>query len=149
MVLIDGHNLIGRTPGLSLEREAEGREVVLRRVGAWAAGRGDRVVVVFDGDRPGAAGQGAFGALRVVYAPAGGSADQEILKRARPGTTVVTSDRGLAREARERGARVESSEAFRRRLGPAPRPDRDETKPEAEEDPEFWLRLFEAGRHKI
>ncbi len=149
MILIDGHNLIGRTPGLDLDREDEGREVVLRRVGAWAAGRRDRVVVVFDGDRPGAAREIAFGAIRVVYAPAGGDADREILRRVRPGTTVVTSDHGLARGARERGARVESAEAFRRRLGPAPRPGPDGDKPEAEEDPEFWLRLFEQGRHKM
>lgn len=156
MLLLDGHNLIGRTPGLSLEREEEAREVLLRRIAA-ARGSGRRqVVVVFDGNRPGSAKESAFGGLRVVYAPEGQSADDEILRRvarARRGqATVVTSDRRLAQRALDLGAGVESCEAFLRRLegDAAARRKRAPSAPSslAPSEVEDWLRVFQ-GKHKM
>ena len=47
MLIIDGHNLIGRTSGLSLEDEEGGREQILRRVGAAKGSGGQQVLVVF------------------------------------------------------------------------------------------------------
>jgi len=154
VLIVDGHNLIGRTPGLSLEREEEGREALLRRV-AGAVGSGGRpVVVVFDGNRPGSAKESRFGGVRVVFSPHGRAADDEILRRlgeCPPGSaTVVTSDRRLAEQARGRGARVETCEAFLQRLSrgspargvPAPEP----TLPA--EEVEAWLEAFRGG-HKI
>lgn len=150
MLIVDGHNLLGRSPGLSLEREAEGREAVLRRLAAWGRGR---VTVVFDGNRPGSAKSERFGGVRVVYAPAGRTADEEVLgllDRANPrACTVVTSDRRLAAAAAARGARVETAEEFRARLDrprraraepPQPSPDAAEV--------EEWLRAFRKG-HKM
>ena len=68
MLLVDGHNLIGRTPGLSLSREESSREQVLQRVAAAKGSGGERVVVVFDGNRPGSAKEQGFGGVRVVDA---------------------------------------------------------------------------------
>lgn len=156
MLLLDGHNLIGRTPGLSLEREDEARELLLRRIGA-AKGSGRRqVVVVFDGNRPGSAKESAFGGLRVVYSPAGRSADDEILRRvgeARRGqaTVVVTSDRQLAQRARDLGAQIESCESFLSRLERAAAAGRSSPRqppPLAPDEVEAWLRAFR-GKHKI
>lgn len=156
MLLLDGHNLIGRTPGLSLEREEEGREILLRRVGAaWGSGR-RQVVVIFDGNRPGSAKETAFGGLRVVYSPEGRSADEEILRRVarsrRGQATVVTSDRRLAQRALDLGAGVESCESFLSRLerdaagrgerAPPPSPSL------APDEVEAWLQMFR-GKHKI
>jgi len=152
VLLVDGHNLIGRTPGLSLSDEEEGREQVLRRLGA-RAGRG-RVVVVFDGNRPGTAKQDRFGGVEVVFSPQGRTADEELIARLQSseprGTTVVTSDRALAQQARWLGARVLSCEEFlagreggrRASMSPTPEP------AVPEEEVEAWLRAFKEG-HKI
>ena len=161
MLLVDGHNLIGRTPGLSLSREEGSREEVLRRIAAAKGSGGERVVVVFDGNRPGSAKEQGFGGVRVVYAPAGRSADEEILRRVAGGNpravTVVTSDRQLAERARGLGARGESCEAFWARLR-RPRPPRGgvgDDPPVPDEDVEEWLRVFgdppdgPEGGHKI
>jgi len=150
---VDGHNLIGRTPGLSLEREEEGREQVLRRLAAQA-GKG-RVIVVFDGDRPGAARQERFGSVEVVYAPRGRTADDELLSRLTSSgsrdATVVTSDRELAQRARWLGARVLSCEDFLRRQRPVRGGAATQGEPEPpvpEEEVEAWLRAFRGG-HKM
>ena len=151
MVLVDGHNLIGRTPGLGFRDEAASRAALLERLAAWASGRREPVTVVFDGAWPGGAGPDRFGVLRVVYAPAGRSADEEILRRVERqggrGVTVVTSDRALAGRVRARGARVESCEAFLRRVAPAPSEPPREDKPEpVPGEVEYWLRVFGEGR---
>lgn len=156
VLLLDGHNLIGRAPGLSLEREEEARELLLRRIGA-AKGSGRRqVVVVFDGNRPGSAKEGAFGGLRVVYSPEGGSADEEILRRVarerRGQATVVTSDRRLAQRALDLGAAVESCESFLGRLGRDAAGRRDSAPPAAPRlapgEVEAWIQAFQ-GKHKM
>ncbi len=158
MVLVDGHNLIGRTPGLGFRDEAASRAALLERLAAWASGRREPVTVVFDGARPGGPGTGRFGVLRVVYAPAGRSADEEILRRIERqggrGVTVVTSDRALAGRARARGARVEPCEAFLRRVAPSPPEPQQEDKPDPDPgEVEYWLRVFgggrDSGRHKM
>lgn len=145
MFLIDGHNLLGRTPGLSLSREEEGREEIVRALGARGGKGGRRTVVVFDGNRPGAAREERVGGLTVVYSPAGRSADDEILRRAGAadprGVTVVTSDLGLAQRAKWAGCQVESCECYRKRLAPrrAPVPDKPEAAPG---DVDEWLAAF-------
>jgi predicted RNA-binding protein with PIN domain len=146
VILVDGHNLLGRWPGLSFADEEAGREELLRRLGG-ALGSGRRaVVVVFDGNRPGAATEARFGGLRVVSAPAGRSADDEILRRLGRGNpraaSVVTSDRELAAKARALGAQVESCEAFRERLFRRPagaEPEKPEGSPGEVEE---WLAVF-------
>lgn len=148
MLLIDGHNLIGRTPGLSLAREEASREDVLRRVAAVKGSGGQRVVVVFDGNRPGSAKEQGFGGIRVVYSPAGSSADDEILRRTGGGNTrtvtVVTSDRRLAQRARGLGARSETCEDFWARLHKRRQSSGAAAAQPAvlDEDVEEWLRVF-------
>jgi predicted RNA-binding protein with PIN domain len=160
MLLVDGHNLIGRTPGLSLSREEASRQQVLRRVAAAKGSGGERVVVVFDGNRPGAPKEERFGGLRVVYAPAGRSADDEILRRIRGGNprtvTVITSDRPLAARAQALGAGWESCEAFGRRLHKRRRPCAPVDQPAVDPgEVDEWLAVFgsstegEGGGHKM
>lgn len=160
MLLVDGHNLIGRTPGLSLSREESSREQVLRRIAAAKGSGGQRVVVVFDGNRPGSAKEQGFGGVRVVYAPAARSADDEILRRveaSNPRTvTVITSDRPLADQALGLGARWESCEAFwsrlHRRRGSIDPVEKHAADPDEVDE---WLAVFggpdggEGGGHKM
>ena len=152
MILVDGHNLIGRGLRMPLSREEEGRRRVIERLAAWASSRREPVTVVFDGDRAGGAHSGRVGALGVVYAPCARTADDEILRLLRKSNPrsvlVVTSDRGLAVRVRGLGGRVEAAEAFWARIRP-PRPGGAEPeKPEpAEEEVEEWLRIFREGKN--
>jgi len=152
VIVVDGHNLIGRGLRIPLSREEEGRGRVIERLSAWASSRRERVTVVFDGDRAGDAQAGRVGALRVIYAPSARTADDEILRllrRSNPRSAlVVTSDRRLAVRVRGLGGRVETAEAFWERVRPRRPGAPDPEKPEpAAEEVEEWLRVFREGKN--
>ena len=118
--LVDGMNLIGSRP----DRWWNDRDgAVHRLVGEldrFAAATGEDVTVVFD-RRPPDLEPGRHGAVEVAFASRRGrdAADHEIVAMvaADPdpgGYLVVTSDRKLAEEVRDLGARVEPSSRFRR-----------------------------------
>jgi predicted RNA-binding protein with PIN domain len=122
-ILVDGHNLIGRLAKPSLE-DADDEEELVRLLGSYRARTGKSITVVFD---PG----GAFAlpqarryrGIDVIFAPHGRSADAVIVQIVRKDRDprrwlVITSDRDLAGTVRDLGARVQSAEAFARRLGP-------------------------------
>jgi hypothetical protein len=102
--LIDGSNLGGKLGGAAGARDAG---EVVRRVVAWARGRKEQIVLVFDG--PGSPDVAArYGPVRVVWSGAA-SADERITARVEAGSgrwTVVTGDRELAARCRALGARV-------------------------------------------
>jgi predicted RNA-binding protein with PIN domain len=115
-------NLIGSRPdGWWRDRRAA-MERLIEELEAFAARTGDEVAVVFDG-RP--FPLDGTGRLEVGFAPGGrNAADHAIADwvRADPepaAITVVTSDRELKRAARDGGADVVGSGAFRRRLDEA------------------------------
>jgi predicted RNA-binding protein with PIN domain len=149
-ILIDGHNLIGRLPGLSLQ-DANDEEGLVRRLVSYRARTGKGITVVFD---PGPASQlprsRRLGAVEVVFAAVGSNADAVIARRVQrsqnpSGWLVVTSDQELARTVMHYGARVRSAEAFAAELGglkDGP-PDRTEAGLSSEEV-ESWLALFES-----
>jgi predicted RNA-binding protein with PIN domain len=150
-LLIDGHNLIGQIPGISLaDPDDEGELVMLLRRYATAR-RGRKVAVVFD--------HGVYGhpqrldgyGVSCYFARSPQDADAQLIKRVRAlkhprDWTLVTSDREVARVAEERGVRVISSHDFARQLIATPKPAaaqaerRDIRMSEAEI--EEWLRLF-------
>ena len=153
-ILIDGHNLIGRLPTISLQ-DPDDEDQLLHMLISYRARTGQRITVVFD---PG----GGFslsevrrqGGIEVVFAPHGGNADTVIARRVRRsrdprGWLVVTSDRQLADTVSQLGARVRSSEAFARDLAPASEatdedllpPEKD--RPPTPEEVDSWLALFD------
>jgi len=151
-ILIDGHNLIGRMPVLSLADPDDERQLVMLLL-AYRRRTRKAMTVVFD---PG----GAFalgetrkqGGVEVVFAPHGSSADQVIVRRVRrsrdrAGITVVTSDRELAEEAHTYGARVKSAEEFAAELSELSRDgsERHDT-PLSAAELEAWLALFEGRK---
>jgi predicted RNA-binding protein with PIN domain len=118
-LLIDGHNLIGKLPGLSLsDPEDEAKLVGLLK--RYRARRRRPMVVVFDGAPAGSAGRSrelSGTGVDVVFARVGRTADGIIKERVRaarnPGqVTVVTSDTDVARVARACRAVVQDSETF-------------------------------------
>jgi hypothetical protein len=124
-ILIDGHNLIGRLPDISLaDRDDEAR--LVSRLQGYAGRTGKRVTVVFDRGLPGGRSQALSGGrVEVVFAPTGRNADRVLIARIRRsrnprGLTVVTSDREVIAAAERRGARVVHAEAFVSELEPSP-----------------------------
>ena len=152
-ILIDGHNLIGRLPAISLQ-DPDDEEKLARLLSSYRARTGKAITVVFD---PG----GAFalpkrrrlGGVEVVFASHGSSADSAIARRVRktrnPGEwLVVTSDRELSETVGRLGARVQSAEEFALDMteSAGASPDWRETPPSPDEV-DSWLALFE-GRGK-
>ena len=66
--------------------------------------RGEPCTLVLEGQARRGVPAGTVGRVTTVHAP--GEGDDAIAGLAAPGTTVVTSDRGLARRCREAGAAV-------------------------------------------
>jgi predicted RNA-binding protein with PIN domain len=150
-VLIDGHNLIGRLSMLSLQ-DPDDEDKLITLLQSYRARTGKKITVVFD---PG----GAFalaesyrrGGIEVVFAAHGSSADAVIIRRVSRSPEpnawlVVTSDQQLAATVSQRGARVQSAEAFAQALSTTPgeqAPWKDS--PPSPEEVEAWLALFENG----
>lgn len=116
--LIDGHNLIAKTPGIDLSDPDDEAQLVLRLRRWTAASRKRRVTVYFDGGLPGGPAHDLSGArLKVIFASTGRSADDLILNRIRkvknpPEFTVVSSDREILDAAEKRKMPTIPSESF-------------------------------------
>lgn len=151
-ILIDGHNLIGQLPGLSLaDPDDEAKLVLLLRRYA-ARRRGRKVVVIFDGGVYGHPDNLNGYGVEARFARAPADADGELIRqiravRRRDEWVVVSSDRAVAGEAAARGIPVVSAQEFARRLAAldlppaslnAKRNDRPLSKAEIDE----WMRLF-------
>lgn len=148
-ILIDGHNLIGRLPTLSLQ-DPDDEEKLVGLLRSFHARTGKAITVVFDPGRTSALTKvRRLGGIEVVFAPHGSSADAVIARRVRrsqnPRTwLVVTSDRKLASTVARLGARVQSADAFASSM-PRPAEGSPEWKdaPPSPEEVEAWLALFE------
>jgi predicted RNA-binding protein with PIN domain len=148
-ILIDGHNLIGRLPSLSLEDPDDEMRLVGMLM-SYQARTGKAITVVFDpGGAHALAQTRTRGRVKIVFAPHGGTADRIIERRVQRSRNasewlVVTSDRELADSVARQGARVRSAEAFAAELG-VPR----DVSPGLREAPlspdqvEAWLSEFE------
>jgi len=153
--LIDGHNLIAKMPDIDLADPDDEAQLVLR-LRSWAAASSKRrVTVYFDGGLPGGPAHDLSGArLKVIFASAGSSADDLILRQIReiknpPEATVVSSDREILDAAENRKMPTISSETFAEtledeaaeRARPAPSATPDEPSL-SEEEVALWLELF-------
>ncbi len=149
-VIIDGHNLIPKIPGLRLSDE-EDEQGLIRLLQAYCRARKKPVEVYFDRAAPGYAGSRSFGMVKATFVPSSSTADDAIrqrlnkLGRSARNCIVVTSDRQVQAEARSLGARVKTSEDFAQELVQAI-----ENQPGtsgfsgklSEQEVEEWLKLF-------
>ena len=148
--LIDGHNLIGQTPGLSLADADDERQLVdLLR--AYLVRTRKKGTVIFDNGQPGGSGNWSNNVLEVVFARAPRSADDLIRQRLQSdhnprGLTVISGDQAVAHAAQAVHAQVQSAADFARqmiRYPPALQKKQDGlTKDEVLE----WERLFKKKR---
>jgi predicted RNA-binding protein with PIN domain len=151
-ILIDGHNLIGQLPGISLADPDDEAQLVmlLRRYAARRRGR--KLIVIFDGGVYGhPENLNGYGVeARFAHAPA--NADAELIRRIREirrrdEWLVVSSDRAVTGEAVARGIPVLSAQEFARRLtamgGPrASLREKRNDRPLSRAEIEEWMRLF-------
>ena len=148
-ILIDGHNLIGRLPAISLA-DADDEEKLVRLLQSYRARTGKAITVVFDpGPAPTLPHTRQVGGVSVVFAPPGSSADAVIARRVKKnrnprGLLVVTSDRELAGTVAAYGARTMPAEEFAQNLdrAAAEGPSKREA-PLSDDEVEMWLALFE------
>ena len=114
--LIDGHNLIGQTPGLSLDDPDDEQKLVeLLRI--YLARIKKKGCVVFDRGLPGGASKWSNSILEVRFAPLPKTADEVIIGRLHKeknprGLMVVSADNEVVRVARQVGAGVKSTATF-------------------------------------
>ena len=122
--LIDGHNLIGQTPGLSLADPDDERKLV-ELLRAYMVRTRKKGTVIFDNGQPGGSGNWTNNVLEVVFARASRSADDLIRQRLSSeknprGLIVVSSDQAVAQAARAARAQVQSSAEFARQMASQP-----------------------------
>jgi predicted RNA-binding protein with PIN domain len=147
-ILVDGHNLIGRLPGVSLQ-DPDDEYQLIHLLRSYQARVGKRVTIVFD-PGPGAGLQRvpSSDSVQVLFAPRESTADALIANRVRatrdPGAwLVITSDRELADLVRGLGARVRSSDEFASDLGLDDKESDWRDSPLTSAEIEEWQALFE------
>ena len=151
--LIDGHNLIPKIPGMSLQNLDDEQQLIdlLQR---FCQARHQRAEVDFDRAPFGEAKSRQFGLVKATFVSISSSADAAIRSRlAQIGREagnwkVVSSDRQVQAEARSRGAEVIPSETFSELLVETlSRGGNEEQRgDQPTEDLDEWLRLFGQGK---
>jgi hypothetical protein len=150
-LLIDGHNLIAQTPGLSLaDLDDEQKLIVLLR--KYVARRSARIIVVFDSGSPGGkSNELSGGGVTAIFAGSNTIADRILIERIRelkkPGEwIVVSSDREVQLAAAHRHLIVWPSPVFAARLtAPLPSSVKPSLPAEAvvsKDDVNEWLNIF-------
>jgi predicted RNA-binding protein with PIN domain len=153
--LIDGHNLIPKVPGLSLE-SLDDEIQLIQYLQGFCRRSGKKAEVYFDNAPPGQTRMQNYGRVKAHFVRAGRTADEAIIARLRNlgrearNWRVVSSDRQVVATARSFHAQVISSDEFARALTmvesedhPDPSVDADLSIDSAEIDE--WLRLFGDG----
>lgn len=102
--MIDGHNLIGSLPDISLD-DPNDEALLVQKLAGFAARTGKKCVVVFDYGLPGGNSRMSSRSVQVVFASARSTADRVMMERIRKvpdaiNWTVVSSDRDVMAVAR-------------------------------------------------
>jgi hypothetical protein len=147
-LLVDGHNLIGQMPDLSLS-DPDDEEQLVSRLQRYATRTGHKVTAVFDrGTWGGASPSLSRAGVEVIFAPAGQSADRVIINRIRriqdrTAWRVVSSDRAIQAEASWAGVAIQRSEELATELDLAPLADSEPgEQPPSQAEVEAWLAEF-------
>jgi len=116
--LIDGHNLIARTPGLSLS-DPDDEAKLAQMLKRWTlADPRRKVTVIFDGGLPGGPSRHlSSSTMKAVFAPENTTADALLIRRIEQIKNpnefiVVSSDAAVASAAQRKRVPVQRAEAF-------------------------------------
>lgn len=152
LVIVDGHNLVPKIPGLSLS-DFDDEMKLVKLLQEYARLRRRQVEVYFDNPPPGQPRVRKVGTIHVRFARPGYNADEEIRSRlaqlgsAARNSIVVSSDQRVQVYARGARAQVASSENFSQELQATletPQSGKDSQKEETLNVAEinYWLRIF-------
>jgi hypothetical protein len=127
--LIDGHNLIGQMPDISLDDPNDEALLVQKLIGLMARLK-KSCVVVFDYGLPGGTSRMSTRAVQVVFASGRSSADRVMIERISKipdplEWTVVSSDHEVLNSARARRMQIMRSLEFARMMQSPPKRDVD------------------------
>jgi predicted RNA-binding protein with PIN domain len=150
--LIDGHNLIPKIHGLSLQA-LDDEEELISLLQEFCRTARKTVEVYFDNAPAGHARSRKYGAVLAHFVRQGTTADQAIearllrLGRQAPNWTVISSDQRVQTAAKEAHAKTLSAEAFANLLLSARQNKSDQgQEPELSQDEiEEWLKLFKGN----
>jgi len=151
--IIDGHNLIPKVPGLSLE-DLDDEQQLVNLLQDFCRVKQKKVEVFFDNAPAGSSGARTFGCVVARFIRQGRTADQAILEKLRRlegearNWTVVSSDREVRNSARSVRAKSMRVEEFAQELT-ALAADRSQQIQELDKDlstqeVDEWLELFGA-----
>lgn len=153
--LIDGHNLIPRVPGLSLDQLDDEQELI-DLLAAFSVRTGRQVEVYFDQGRIDSQRDFQRNRVHVHFVRKPMIADGAIISRllgigkAARNYSVVSGDHEVQNRARHLGAALLSPEDFARMLMEKPakenRPRIDTGSEEKDDDIDEWLHLFSSGK---
>lgn len=123
-LIIDGYNLIRKSPSLSrveLEEFRRGREKLLEDLVRYKALRGHRITVVFDGWKGGEISEvsESVKGIRVIFSRLGEKADhviKRIVEKEGEKAVIVTSDSDIAHFASKKKAAVISASGFEQKM---------------------------------
>ena len=119
--LIDGHNLIGKLPGISLD-ELDDEQALIETLQEFCQETGKQVEVYFDNSASGHGRARVHGRVTARYVRSSETADQAIARHLKrlgseaANWTVVSADNQVQTAARRARARVISSDEFSRQL---------------------------------
>jgi predicted RNA-binding protein with PIN domain len=148
--IIDGHNLIGALPTISI-RDPEDERLLIDMLQTFLSRARKKGVVYFDRRAPGAEASRRTPNLQIRFVSRPQRADDAIrahiqrLGREAPNWTVVSSDRELIALALRAGARSMHSQQFATLLSPSHAGETDAEKPSrprSQEEIEAWEALF-------
>ncbi|CAG0986895.1 putative protein YacP [Anaerolineae bacterium] len=151
--LIDGHNLIGQLPDISLDDPDDEAKLVQKLIG-FAARTHKRCVVVFDQGLPGGRSRMSTSQVEAIFASSRSNADRVMIERISAVKDtgqwiVVSNDNAVLHAARQRKMKAIKSIDFAAQLAPPePKPRRDDKERQADvhlspDEIEEWLRIFE------
>ncbi len=114
--MIDGHNLIGKLPDISLD-DPNDEALLVQKLTGFTARTGKTCLVVFDHGLPGGSSRMSTRNVQVVFASGRSSADRVMVERIYKiqdikGWVIVTSDNDVMSRARRRGMETMHSEEF-------------------------------------
>jgi predicted RNA-binding protein with PIN domain len=153
--MIDGHNLIGKLPDISLD-DPNDEALLVQKLNAFTARTGKECVVVFDHGIPGGSSRMGTRKVQVVFASGRSTADRVMIERMNKipdprGWIVVSSDHEVVSTARRRSMATMHAEEFVILLQSPPRPvvDEGERSDVSLSDDEIneWLDLFGGDRN--
>jgi predicted RNA-binding protein with PIN domain len=151
--LIDGHNLIPKLKGISLN-DIDDEEQLIQRLQAFIKPTKRKLEIYFDGAPHGFGHTIRCGKIVIQFVAKPSSADAAIisrisnLKKDISNFTVVSSDRRILSEANAKGIKTILSENFASTMEEAKAQlfSDDALMEENEDDRDEWLRLFNRGK---